>query len=150
GASSVPDLMSRSWPPPCSTGTGERLLPRISAPTPTGPPSLCAVTVMASAPERAKSTGSCAAACTASGGNGTPNSWATAASDETGCTAPTSLLAHITLTTAAEEGSVSSAARSTSAPTRPSASTSSQCATAPCVLQSHRTESNTAWCSTAV
>ena len=110
GVSRVPDLMSRSWPPPCSTGTGERPLPRIRAPTPIGPPSLCAVTVIASAPEAAKSTGSWAAACTASVWNGTPNSCATAASSATGSTAPTSLFAHITLTTAAEDGSAASAA----------------------------------------
>ena len=43
-----------------------------SAPTPIGPPSLCPVTVSASTPLAAKSTGTCPTACTASVCNGTP------------------------------------------------------------------------------
>ena len=60
----------------------------------------------------AKSTGSAPTACTASVWNGTPNSCAIAASSAIGCTVPTSLLAHITLTTAAASGSAASASRS--------------------------------------
>ena len=136
--------MSRSWPPPCSTGTGVTPRARISAPTPTGPPSLWPVTVSASAPLAAKSTGSCAAACTASVWNGTPYSCATAASSLTGCTVPTSLFAHITLTTATCSGACAIAARSASGRTTPSAPTASQTASAPWASSSHRTESRTA------
>ena len=50
GASSVPDRTSRSWPPPCSTGTGSTCRASSSAPTPTGPPILCPVMVSAAAP----------------------------------------------------------------------------------------------------
>ena len=147
GASRVPERTSRSWPPPCSTGTGATARPRISAPTPTGPPSLCAVTVIASTPDAAKSTGSCAAACTASVWKGTPYSCATAASAAIGCTAPTSLLAHITLTRAAPSapsGPGRSAARSASACTSPQSSTGSHCGDAPSASASQRTESSTA------
>src|SRR5208337_655118 len=48
GVSRVPERISRSWPPPCSTGTGVTPRARISAPMPTGPPSLWPVTVSAS------------------------------------------------------------------------------------------------------
>ncbi len=82
--------------------------------------------------------------------NGTPNSCATAASDATGWTVPTSLLAHMMLTTAAPAGSAASAARSTSAWTSACSSTASQSARAPRESHSQRTESKTAWCSTAV
>ena len=147
GASRVPERTSRSWPPPCSTGTGATARPRISAPTPTGPPSLCAVTVIASTPDAAKSTGSCAAACTASVWKGTPYSCATAASAAIGCTAPTSLLAHMTLTSAAPSapsGPAVSAARSESACTSPQSSTGSHCGDAPSASASQWTESSTA------
>ena len=123
---------------------------RISAPTPTGPPSLCADTASASAPLAAKSTGSCAAAWTASVWNGMPYSCATAASSATGCTVPTSLFAHITLTTATWPAARETAARSASGHTAPSTSTPSQTGSAPCVSSSQRTESRTAWCSTEV
>ena len=108
------------------------------------------MTVSASAPLAAKSTGSCAAACTASVWNGTPYSWATAASSLTGCTVPTSLFAHITLTSATCSGARASAARSASGRTAPSAPTTSQTASAPWDSSSQRTESRTAWCSTEV
>ncbi len=94
--------------------------------------------------------GSCAAACTASVWNGTPYSWATAASSLTGCTAPTSLFAHITLTTATCSGACAMAARSASGRTMPWPPTASQTASAPWASSSQRTESRTAWCSTEV
>ena len=48
--SSVPERTSRSWPPPCSTGTGSWPRASSSAPAPTGPPILCPVIVSAVAP----------------------------------------------------------------------------------------------------
>ena len=144
GVSSVPDLMSRSCPPPCSTGTGSTLRASSSAPTPTGPPSLWPVTLSASAPEAAKSTGSWAAACTASLCSGMPYSRAMAASSLTGWTVPTSLFAHMTLTRATPAGSVSMAARSTSGRSSPVPSTSSQSAWAPSCSASQCTLSSTA------
>ena len=71
---------------------------------PTGPPILWALTVIRSAPLSSKRTGRWATACTASVWNGTPCSRATAASSATGCTVPTSLLAHMTLATATPPG----------------------------------------------
>ena len=85
----------------------------------------------ASAPLAAKSTGSCAAACTASVWKGMPYSCATAASSATGWTVPTSLFAHITLTTATWSGAREMAVRSASGRTPPSVSTPSQIASAP-------------------
>jgi hypothetical protein len=82
--------------------------------------------------------------------NGTPYSWATAASSPTGWTVPTSLFAHITLTKATCSGAWPIAARSASGRTTPSPPTASQTASAPCASSSQRTESNTAWCSTEV
>ena len=80
---------------------------------PYGPPSLCPVTVIASTPDSAKDTGSTPAACTASVWNGMPCSWATAASSAIGWTVPTSLLAHMMLTSATAAGSCSIAGAST-------------------------------------
>ena len=74
GASSVPDRTSRSWPPPCSTGTGVDAAAQQQRADADGPPILCPVTVIASTPEAAKSTGSWPTACTASVWNGTPYS----------------------------------------------------------------------------
>ena len=98
GASRVPDRTSRSWPPPCSTGTRSAPLASSSAPTPTGPPILCAVMVSAVAPLPARLDRQLARPpgrrhC----GTGSRTRGATAASSATGCTVPTSLLAHITL-----------------------------------------------------
>ena len=115
GASRVPDLMSLSWPPPCSTGTGSVPRASSSAPAPTGPPSLCPVIVSASAPLSAKCTGTCAAACTASVCSGIRCSAQTAASSAIGAIVPTSLFAHITLTRATLSGSGAIAARRLSA-----------------------------------
>ena len=79
-----------------------------------------------------------------------PYSCATAASSATGCTVPTSLFAHITLTTATWSAEREMAERSASGHTPPSVSTPSQIASAPWVSSSQRTESSTAWCSTEV
>ena len=84
------------------TGTSR---PSSSTPAPYGPPSLCPVSVSASTPDAAKSTGRIPTACTASVCIGTPCRCATAASSRIGLTVPTSLLAHITDTTAADPGS---------------------------------------------
>ena len=56
------------------------------------------MTVSAATPPAAKSTGTCPTACIASVWNGTPVAAASAASSATGWTVPTSLLAHITVT----------------------------------------------------
>ncbi len=53
-------------------GAGRRPRPSSSAPAPSGPPYLCPVTVSASTPLAAKSTGSWPTACTASVCSGTP------------------------------------------------------------------------------
>ncbi len=106
--------------------------------------------VRASAPLSAKCTGTCAAACTASVWNGIWYSAATAASSATGAIVPTSLFAHMTLTSATLSGSASIAARRVSADTRPVPSTASQQISAPSWLASQFAESSTAWCSVAV
>ena len=148
-ASSVPDRTSRSWPPPCRTGTTSTSRRTSSAPTPTGPPTLCPDTVIASTPEPPKSTGRWATACTASECTGTPWRRAIWTISSTGWTVPTSLLAHMTVTSATDAGSRSIAARSASTSTRPSRSTGSHSTAAPSAAASHRTASRTAWCSTA-
>ena len=79
-----------------------------------------------------------------------PCSWATATTSATGCTVPTSLLAHITLTSATDAGSASIAARTVSGRTRPWGSTSSHETTAPSAPTRKSTQSRTAWCSTAL
>ena len=78
----------------------------------------------ASAPDPAKSTGSWAAACTASLWNMIPRACAASARAAIGWTAPTSLLAHITLTRATLAGSASMAAVSASGARIPSLPTS--------------------------
>ena len=131
--SSVPERTSRSWPPPCSSGvhgdvaaeqqradadraaelvpgqrSARRRRTRRSRPAPGRPP----------APRR------CATGCRRSA--------AIAASSPTGCTVPTSLFAHITVTSATVVGvAPSSSSRSASRSTRPCASTGSQLTSAP-------------------
>ena len=105
---------------------------------------------MASRPLAAKSTGSCPKACTASEWIGTPYARATAVSSVTGCTVPTSLFAHITVTIATDAGSAAIAASNVSGCTRPTPSTGSHSMTAPSCSASHRAASITAWCSTAL
>ena len=83
-------------------------------PDPSGPPNLCPVTVIASRPLAAKSSGSAPNACTASEWNGTSHADATAASASIGWTVPTSLLAHMTVTSATEPGSAAMAVSSVS------------------------------------
>ena len=97
--------MPRSWPPPCSTGTRSSPLRSTRAPTPIGPPILWPDSVRASRPLAAKSTGRWPTACTASECTGMPCSAHRAATSATGCTVPTSLLAHITDTSATASGS---------------------------------------------
>ena len=71
-----------------------------SAPTPVGPPNLWAATLIADSPLAVKSTGIWPTAWIASLCIGTSNSAATAASSAIGMMVPTSLLAHITDTSA--------------------------------------------------
>ena len=104
---------------------------------------------MAESPLAAKSTGNCPTACTASLCIGTPNSAATAASSAAGMTVPTSLLAHITDTSATSSW-LRSTSRSASADTEPSAAVGSQVTSAPSCSTSQFTESRTAWCSTSL
>ena len=141
--------MSLSWPPPCSTGTGWASLASSSAPAPTGPPSLCPVIVSASAPLSANCTGTSAAACTASVCSGIRCSAQTAASSAIGAIVPTSLFAHITLTSATLSGSGPIVSRRLSADTIPVPSTPIQPISAPSWLASQPAESSTAWCSVA-
>ena len=125
--------------------------PSTSSPTPSGPPILWPVTVIASRPLAAKSTGSCPKACTASEWIGTPYDRAIAASSAIGCTVPTSLLAHITRDQRDRRG-VGGDRRLAASPgaTRPAASTGSHSTTAPSCSASHSAGSITAWCSTAL
>src|SRR5680860_1803390 len=78
------------------------------------------------------------------------NVCATAAISAIGWTVPTSLLAHITLTSATESGSASMAVRTVSGCTRPTWSTSSQVTLAPSCASRKSTQSRTAWCSTTL
>ena len=88
------------------------------APTPFGPPSLCAETLRRSAPRPAKSTGTWPAPAHASTWTSTPRSRAAAHTAATGCSVPTSWFASWTETRAVS--SVIAAATS-SASKRPSA-----------------------------
>ena len=57
GASWVPDRTCRCWPPPWIKGTTFAVRARTRAPSPSGPPILCAETDRAASPEPAKSMG---------------------------------------------------------------------------------------------
>ena len=147
-ASSVPLRMSRSWPPPCDNGIGRRSRATWSAPTPTGPPSLWALTAARSTPAAPRSTGRCATAWTASVWKRTPRSRQPAAMVATSCTVPTSLLAHMTVTSATDPGSSSTAARTSCAATSPHGPGSTQVTSASPASTRAVTGSRTAWCST--
>ena len=110
----MPERRSRSCPPPCSSGSQSTSRPSSSTPTPSGPPSLWAVMLAADSPLALKSTGSCAAACTASLCIGTSYSRATAARSAIGMIVPISLFAHMIVTSAVSSAWRSSSARSTS------------------------------------
>ena len=101
GVSKVPERTSRSCPPPCSSGVQATSRPSSSAPAPSGPPSLWPVRVSASTPLAAKSTGQLTDGLHGVGvqRHARPRGRASA-SAATGCTVPTSLLAHITVTSA--------------------------------------------------
>lgn len=98
----------------------------------------------ADSPLAPKSIGTCPAACTASLCIGTPNSAATAASSAIGSMVPTSLFAHMTLTSATSSACAASSARSALTDTTPSASTGSHVTRAPSCCSSHSTVSTTA------
>ncbi len=85
---SVPERRSRSCPPPCSSGIASSSRRMTSAPTPIGPPSLCDVTVIASRPLAAKSTGRCPTAWTASLWTGMSYAEAMATTSAIGWTVP--------------------------------------------------------------
>ena len=125
--SSVPERTSRSWPPPCSSG----VQPTSRAEQQRADAGRAAELVPGRRSARrrreaAKSTGTWPTAWIASVWNGMPRSAASAASSATGCTVPTSLLAHIAVTTAISSPWRSSSSRSASTATRPAASTGSQ------------------------
>ena len=106
---------------------------------------------MASSPLAAKSTGSCPTACTASEWIGTPYARATAASSAIGCTVPTSLFAHITVTSATDAGVGGDGGLAASrGATRPAASTGSHSTARPRARPATARGSRTAWCSTAL
>ena len=86
-------------------------------------------------------------AWTASTCSGTPASAHRAAISAIGWTVPTSLLAHITATSAVWPGWAANSARIWSTSTRPTSSTSSHTTSAPSCSPSQCTGSRTAWCS---
>ncbi len=139
--------MSRSWPPPCCTGVSLTDRPTNSAPTPTGPPILWALTAIVASPESAKDSGREPKAWTASEWTGTREAAAKSVISAIPWTVPTSLLAHITLTSATDAESACSSVRSASSDTRPWASTGSHVTRAPSWRSSHSTVSWTAGCS---
>ena len=100
--------------------------------------------VIASAPLAANPTGSWPAAWTASVWKGMPCSRASAASSAIGCTTPTSLFAHITVTRATPSGSAPMASASAAGWSTPDSSTGSQYSSAPSCPASQWTESRTA------
>ena len=147
GTSRVPLRTCRSWPPPWTSGHELGVAAGQQGADPEGPPTLWPETVIRSAPDSSNRTGRWATACTASVWNGTPCSRATAASSATGCTVPTSLLAHMTLTRATsselDERRAQAVDREVSAPVglepgRPSR---------PRAATRYSTGSSTAWCS---
>ena len=123
-----------------------------SAPTPTGPPILCPVTVSASPRWRRSSPAAARRPGRRRCGTGCRTPPRRAASSATGWTVPTSLLAHITLITATLAGSRSIGRRrnasglETGRSGRPAASSTS----ALLVLGQPAHASSTAWCSIAV
>jgi hypothetical protein len=147
--SGVPERTSRSWPPPCSSGTQLVSRRSSSAPTPVGPPNLWAATLIAERPLAAKSTGIWPTAWIASLCIGTSNSAAMVANSVIGMMVPTSLLAHMIDTNATSSLSCN-ASRSAAGATEPSSPTGSQVTSASSCSASHCTASSTAWCSIGV
>ena len=66
GALRVPLRISRSCPPPCKRAGISNAFRKISAPIPSGPPTLCALIVIAKRPRPAKLSGTFMKLCTAS------------------------------------------------------------------------------------
>ena len=118
-ADGVPGRSPPSCPPPkvsgCSTGRGERRT--YSAPTPTGPPHLCADKLSKSTSSAVTSTGTLPSACAASVCSKTPRARQTAAMPAMSCTPPVSLF-----TSMSDTSTVSSrkAAATIAGVTRPS------------------------------
>ena len=94
GTFSNPARRARSWSPPTSRASRRRPRRTSRAPTPGGPPILCALTLMRSASSDRKSTGTWPAACAASTCTSTPRSRQPATTSATGCVVPTSWLPH--------------------------------------------------------
>ena len=143
---SVPARSCRSWGPPVSSE--RRRTPRRtqSAPTPPGPPSLCAESERRSTPSALTSSGSRPAACTASVWRRMPRPRSAAATSATGATAPTSPLARPSVT---RRVAGAMAAITSRAATRPSASTGTMVSGRPSAA-SARAVSSTEACSTAL
>ncbi len=124
------------------------------APTPTGPPSLCAATRQrVGARGRRSRRAACPTACTASVCNGHARArGAGAATSATGWTVPTSLFAHITVTSGDRAGVARDSSRSARRDRRARArSTGSQLDLGALVRRrATATASSTAWCSTAL
>ena len=143
----VPLRRSRSCPPPCCrVAKGTRGL-TASAPVPTGPPTLCALSDTRSAPAVTRARSRKDAAWTASVNTAASGASRRTASttSETGSTTPVSLLAVMTATRITSEESASANASSSTMP-RPSTGSSRTSAPARAAA---RADSSTAGCSTA-
>src|SRR6266704_1572350 len=116
GTFSVPGRMPNCWPPPWMMASTACRSRTISAPTPLGAPILWPEIVSKVQPASASETGILPSAWTASTWSGTPAARQRAATRATGCTTPTSLFTHITLTTATPRASAAASASSATAP----------------------------------
>ena len=138
---SRPALRARSWSAPGRSGSRRTPRRTSNAPIPVGPPNLCAVTDMRSMPDSSNAMGTRPIACAASTCSSTPRARHSAATVATGCTVPTSWLAHCRCTTAVS-GPI--AAITASGSTRPPRSTPTT------VAGPRSAQARTAECSTAL
>ena len=112
GTFSVPERWRRSCPPPFSSGAGAKAgLRTIAAPTPFGPPNLCAEKNSTSASFSSRS-GRRPTACTASQISPAPFECTVSAISAVNWTAPVSLFAACTAATEPGDSAASSASRS--------------------------------------
>jgi len=138
----VPLRRSRSWPPPIRRGSTD-VAPRTKrAPTPFGPPNLCADTATRSKSAVAAARSSHWRPCTPSVCSTAPGarSRTTAATSASGEIVPTSLLTAMTETTRTDSSSASASASRSTAPAASTGTTRPpRCST----------DCSTAWCSAA-
>ena len=142
GALMVPLRISRSCPPPCSTGVTSKPRCKISAATPNGPPILWALIVADVKPRPAKSKGTFPKLCTASECTGI--SPAIATTSAMGWIVPSSLLECITAISAIRSRFAATKFRRNSMSITPASVTGINTCSAPSCSTNHSMGSKTA------